>query len=50
VQKYAKKNGYCQETDKNGNCRYPHCGCLYTENGSIDPETGEVLLFVKKAR
>ncbi len=41
IQKLALKHGRCKESAF-GKCFYPHCGCLYTDEGHIDPVTGEV--------
>ena len=35
----AIKYNRCQE-QIDGKCMYPHCGCLFGENGPIDPITG----------
>ena len=40
TQALAKKHGRCKE-QLDGKCMYPHCGCLFGENGPIDPVTGK---------
>ncbi len=40
TQKLAIKYNRCKEKFK-GKCSYPHCGCLYGNNGPIDPITGK---------
>jgi hypothetical protein len=39
IKHYAQKNGYCKE-QIDRRCAYPHCGCLFTDDGVIDPELG----------
>jgi len=36
----AEQYGRCKEKLE-GKCSYPHCQCLFGENGPIDPITGE---------
>jgi len=40
IQTLAVKHGRCQE-QVDGKCMYPHCNCLFGENGPIDPVTGK---------
>lgn len=44
VRRLAKLHGRCQEPTESGNCRYPHCQCLFGAEGIIDPETGKELI------
>ena len=40
MRKLAVKHNRCEEM-QDGRCMYPHCGCLYGENGHINPVTGK---------
>lgn len=40
MRELAVKHNRCKEM-RDVHCIYPHCGCLYGENGHIDPITGK---------
>jgi hypothetical protein len=40
----AEKHGMCNEQHEDGKCAYPHCNCLFTKEGPIDPKTGMLLI------
>lgn len=40
MQKLAVKYGRCREMI-DGQCTYPHCGCLFEDGKHLDPVTGK---------